>query len=80
MEFEGNASNWPFFDTLHQVGGKAGDLVSEFFGWDGPDAAQDFLVVVEIVSEFLVVFLNEDLGGLLDSLGSYSTLKAPNQK
>lgn len=51
-----------------------GNLVSQGLGGDNGDFFADTLVGMEIRSQAGVVFLNDDLGGLLDSLGSYTTL------
>lgn len=51
------------------------NLVSQGFCWNNRDFFDDALVGVEIQSQASVVFLNNDLRGLLDGLGSDATLK-----
>lgn len=55
-----------------------GNLVSQWFGRDDSDFFADTLVGMEIHSQTGVVFFNNDLSGLLDSLGSNTTLLISN--
>lgn len=55
--------------------GSPSNLVSQRFCWNNRDFLDDALVGVEIQSQASVVFLNNDLRGLLYGLGSDATLK-----
>jgi hypothetical protein len=48
-------------------------LVAETLRGDDGDLIADSLVGLEVKSELWVVTLNDDLGGLLDSLSAYAT-------
>lgn len=54
------------------IGGCA-DLVAEALGSNDGDLIADALVGLEVQGELGVVPLNDDLGGLLDSLGADAT-------
>lgn len=54
--------------------GLPGNLVSQGLSGDDGDFFADTLVGMEIRSQAGVVFLNDDLSGLLDGFGSYTTL------
>lgn len=49
------------------------DLVAQTLGGDDSDLVADALVGLEVESELGVVPLNDDLGGLLDSLCANAT-------
>lgn len=55
------------------------NLVSQGFGWDDGDFFADPLVDMEIQSQTSVVFLDDDLSGLLDGLGTYTTLNSEDK-
>ena len=63
--------------TLHQVGGETGDFVSHSLGRDESNFFGDFLVDLEVQSQFGVVLLNNDARGALDSSGSDTTHFVP---
>ena len=74
LELEGDATDGSTLDTLHQVGGETGNLVTEALGGDDGNLGGDLLVGLEVQGETGVVLLDEDLGGSLDSLGTNATL------
>lgn len=76
MDLEGNTSDWAFLDSLDQVSGEAGDFISHSLGGEKGDFTQNFLVEVEIGGDFGIVFLDENLGGLLNGLCSNSSLQS----
>ena len=49
------------------------DLVPETLGGDDGDLVADSLVGLEVEGEAGIVPLDDDLGGLLDGLGTYAT-------
>lgn len=51
MESEGDASDWSLLNTLHQVGGETGDLVSKSLGLDNCNVVDDSLVDMEVVGQ-----------------------------
>lgn len=61
-------------DSLHQVGHKSGNLVSESLGRDDSDLTTDLLIGVEVEGQLRVVPLNDKTCGFFDSLGSNATL------
>lgn len=52
------------------MGGETGNLVAETLGRDDSNLASNLLVGLEVQSQARVVLLDENLGGLLDSLSS----------
>lgn len=50
------------------------NFVAQRFGWDNSGFLTDTLVCVEVHCQPSVVFLDNDLSGLLDSLRAYATL------
>ena len=68
LQLEGDTTDGTALDTLHQVGGVAGDLVAQALRGDDGDFITDPLVGLEVESELGVVSLDDDLGGLLDGL------------
>lgn len=54
LESEGDSSDGSLLDSLHQVGGETGNLVSESLGLDLRDVINDSLVDVEVLSEPIV--------------------------
>ena len=76
LESEGDTADGSDLDSLHEMGGETGDLVSESLGLDDSAVINDSFVGVEIVGEFTVVFLDDSSGGSLDSLSSNATLYA----
>jgi hypothetical protein len=73
LQLEGDTADGTTLDTLHQVGGVAGNLVAEALGGDDGNLIADALVGLEVEGELGVVSLNDDLGGLLDGLGADAT-------
>ena len=59
LESEGDASDGSNLDSLHQVGGESGDLVSESLRLDNSDVIDDTFVGVEVVGKLSVVFLDD---------------------
>lgn len=55
------------------MGGVTGDLVTETLGSNDGDLITDSLVGLEIESQLWVVSLDNDLGGLLNCLGTNAT-------
>lgn len=51
------------------------DFVSQRLGWDDGGLLANAFVCMEIHSQTSVVFLDDDLSGLLDSLRAYATLE-----
>ena len=51
LELEGDASDGSLLDSLHQVGGEAGDLVSKSLCLDLTDVIDDSLVHMEVVGQ-----------------------------
>ena len=76
LESERDTADGSDLDSLHEMGGETGDLVSESLGLDDSAVINDSFVGVEIVGEFTVVFLDDSSGGSLDSLSSNATLYA----
>lgn len=74
LELEGDTADGSTLDTLHQVGGETGNLVSESLGGDDSDLIGNTLVGLEVESETGVVLLDESTRSSLDGLGSNSTL------
>lgn len=74
LEDERDSTDRTTSDSLHQVGNKSGNLVSESLGRDNSDLTADLLVDVEVESQLGVVPLNDKTCGFLDSLCSYATL------
>ena len=73
LKLDGDSPDSGLLKTLHQVGDETGDLVPQRLGRDQGDLLNDFLVGVEVKGELGVVLLNDDLGGLLDGLGTDTT-------
>lgn len=73
LKLEGDTTDGTTLNTLHQVGGVASNLVAQTLGSDDSDLVADALVGLEVESELGVVPLNDDLGGLLDGLGTDAT-------
>lgn len=73
LKLEGDTTDGSTLNTLHQMGGVTGNLVAEALGGNDGDLIADALVGLEVESETGVVPLNDDLGGLLDSLGTNAT-------
>lgn len=74
LKLERDTSNWTLLNSLHQVGGVTGNLVSESLRWDLSNLSGQSLVSLEIESELWVVTLNQNLGGSLDGFSSNTTL------
>ena len=63
-----------FQPQSHTTGGfSSADLVPETLRGDDGDLVADSLVGLEVEGEAGVVPLDDDLGGLLDGLGTYAT-------
>ena len=73
LKLDGDSPDSGLLKTLHQVGDETGDLVPQRLGRDQGDLLNDLLVGVEVKGELGVVLLNDDLGGLLDGLGTDTT-------
>lgn len=73
LKLEGDTTDGSTLNTLHQVGGVTGNLVAKALGSDDGDLIADALVGLEVEGQAGVVPLNDDLGGLLDSLGTNAT-------
>ena len=74
LESERDTSDGSGLDSLHEMGGETGDLVSESLGLNDGAVIDDSFVGVEVVGEFTVVLLDDSSGGSLDSLSSNATL------
>ena len=73
LKLDGDSPDSGLLKTLHQVGDETGDLVPQGLGRDQGDLLNDLLVGVEVKGKLGVVLLNDDLGGLLDGLGTDTT-------
>jgi hypothetical protein len=73
LESEGDTSDGTGLDSLHEMGGETGDLVSESLGLNDGAVIDDSFVGVEVVGELTVVLLDDSSGGSLDSLSSNAT-------
>jgi hypothetical protein len=73
LKLEGDTADGTTLDTLHQVGGVSGNLVAQALGGNDGNLIADALVGLEVESQAGVVTLNDDLGGLLDGLGTNAT-------
>ena len=73
LKLDGDSPDSGLLKTLHQVSDETGDLVPQRLGRDQGDLLNDLLVCVEVKGELGVVLLNDDLGGLLDGLGTDTT-------
>jgi hypothetical protein len=73
LKLEGDTADGATLNALHQVGGVAGNLVAEALGGNDGNLIADALVGLEVQGELGVVSLNDDLGGLLDGLGTDAT-------
>ena len=73
LELEGDAADGTTLNALHQMGGVAGNLVAEALGGNDGNLIADALVGLEVEGQAGVVTLNDDLGGLLDGLGTDAT-------
>lgn len=56
LDFKRDAFDRSSLDSFDEMGGESSDFVSKFLGGDFSDFAQDSLVNMEVVGEFLVVF------------------------
>lgn len=73
LKLEGDTTDRATLNSLHQVGGVTSNLVAETLGSDDGDLITDALVGLEVQGQSGVVTLNDDLGGLLDGLGTNAT-------
>jgi hypothetical protein len=73
LKLEGDTADGTTLDTLHQVGGVAGNLVAQALGGNDSDLITDTLVGLEIERKPWVISLDHNLGGLLDGLGTNAT-------
>jgi hypothetical protein len=80
LKLERDTTDGTSLNTLHQVGGETGNLVSQTLRGDDGDFIADSLVGLEVKSETGVVLLNDDAGGLLDGFGTDATLLISIQK
>jgi len=74
LNSQGDSSDGTLLNSLHQVGGETSNLISHSLGRKDSDVAQDLLVEMEIIAQLVVIFFNQDLSSLLDSLCSNSSL------
>lgn len=74
LQLERDASDGTLLNSLHQVGGVTGDLVTQSLRLDDGDFRSQSLVGFEVKSQLGVESFNEDLGGSLNSLSSNTTL------
>lgn len=51
LEAEGDAADGTLLNALHEVGGVAGNLVSQSLGLDDGDVVNDSLIYMEVVRE-----------------------------
>lgn len=72
LDLEGNSLDWALLNSLHEMGGKSSNFVSESLGGNLSNFAEDFLVGVEVVGQLLVILLEEELSTSFDCLGSDS--------
>jgi hypothetical protein len=63
----------PIFSQNRNIRRVVADLVAQALGSNDGDLIADALVGLKVESETGVVPLNDDLGGLLDSLGTNAT-------
>ena len=73
LKLEGDTTDGTTLDTLHQVGGVTSNLFAKTLGGDVSILTGKTLVGLEVQGELGVVPLNDDLGGLLDSLRANAT-------
>ena len=59
--------------VFHQMSDETGNSDSERFGVDDRDFFDDLFVGFKVKGQFCVVFFNDDPGGLLDGICSYTT-------
>ena len=52
LQFEGNTSDWPLLDSLHEMRGEASDLVTDSLGGGHRDIGKDPFVNVEVIGQF----------------------------
>ena len=70
LQLDRNASNRGPLQPLHEVGDEASNLVPRGLVRDESHFFDDPLVDVEVQGQLGVVLLDDDPGGLLDSLGA----------
>lgn len=70
LNLQRNALDWSALDTLNQMGSEASDLIPETLGRNLGDFREYLLIDMEIIGKFLVVLLQQHLGGTLDGFGS----------
>lgn len=75
LQLEGDTSDGTLLNSLHQVGGVTGNLVSQSLGLDNGDFLSQSLVGFKVKSQLGVESFNEHLGGSLHSLSSNTTLE-----
>lgn len=74
LEDKRDATDRATGNSLHQVGHKAGNLVSKSLGGDDGNFTTDLLVDVEVEGQLGVISLNDKASGFLDGFCSYATL------
>lgn len=74
LQLERDASDGTLLNSLHQVGGVTGNLVSQLLGLDDSDLRGQSLVGLEVEGQLGVESLNEHLGGSLHGLSSDTAL------
>ena len=75
LELERNTSDWTSLNTLHQVGGVPGDLVSKPLRLDDGHVVAQTLVGVEVQGHSVVVLLYDGAACALNSLRPNTTLR-----
>lgn len=74
LQLERDATDGTTLDTAHQMCGETGNLVAEALGRNDGDLIGNLLVSLEVEREARIIFLDQDAGGLLNSLGTDATL------
>jgi len=57
LDLKGDSLDWSTLDSLHEMGSESCDFISQAFGGDFSNLREDLLVDVEVVGQFLIVFL-----------------------
>ncbi len=58
LDLKGDTSDGTLLDSLHQVGGETGNLISHSLGRKDSNIGKDLLVEVEVSSELAVVLFD----------------------
>jgi len=73
LDLEGDTSDGTLLYSLHQVSSETGNFISHSLGGDESDFTEDLLVEMEVVGQFVEIFLDQDLSSLLGGFGSDSS-------